>query len=522
MDTKSGDLTGTPLLLDEITHELELLTKEIAKDKAALRALNPPIDSMTVRALKAETALKASDTARKALEQLQVNSLQIIRSSEALIGSMTSIIHKDHKDAAIQKQALAELTGIVEKNQLSLQVSAEALIAVHELAFNDPLTGLPNRRLLNDRLNQIIMTNKRWTSYGAAIFLDLDKFKKLNDEFGHEAGDQLLVAAGKRLKLSVRDSDTVARYGGDEFVILLNRLNGNLIEARTEAEQIAKKILHILAPPYSLHIHSSLGIAKMIHYQNFASLGVVMFGGDITQESQILDWADEAMYWAKSEGGKTFRFYDAKNSMEQSLTRLYKLAIDNDDETSNHGIRTRKYVKTLAHRSKQMNLYPNELSDEIIERLYKTTQLHDIGKTQIPYGILHKEGRLTSAEWEIMKTHTSVGEEILKSAKKQNAALSDLIDTAIDIAAGHHENWDGSGYPRGLAGKNIPLGGRLMSIADVYDSLISKRHYKAPWSHADACTEIIRLSGTKFDPFLVEAFKREQDNFKLIAEIAKD
>jgi response regulator RpfG family c-di-GMP phosphodiesterase len=195
---------------------------------------------------------------------------------------------------------------------------------------------------------------------------------------------------------------------------------------------------------------------------------------------------------------------------------------DNDDETSNHGIRTRKYVKTLAHRSKQMNLYPNELSDEIIERLYKTTQLHDIGKTQIPYGILHKQGRLTPAEWEIMKTHTSVGEEILKSAKKQNAALSDLIDTAIDIAVGHHENWDGSGYPRGLAGKDIPLGGRLMSIADVYDSLISKRHYKAPWSHADACAEIIGLSGTKFDPFLVEAFKREQNNFKLIAEIAKD
>jgi HD-GYP domain-containing protein (c-di-GMP phosphodiesterase class II) len=169
-----------------------------------------------------------------------------------------------------------------------------------------------------------------------------------------------------------------------------------------------------------------------------------------------------------------------------------------------------------------MNLYPNELSDEIIERFYKTTQLHDIGKTRIPYGILHKETKLTEAEWEVMKTHTSLGEEILKSAKKQNIALAELLDTAIDIAVSHHENWDGSGYPKGLVGIDIPLAGRLISIADVYDALISRRKYKESWSHQDACAEIIALSGTKFDPFLVEAFKREQDNFKLIAEIAKD
>jgi response regulator RpfG family c-di-GMP phosphodiesterase len=100
--------------------------------------------------------------------------------------------------------------------------------------------------------------------------------------------------------------------------------------------------------------------------------------------------------------------------------------------------------------------------------------------------------------------------------------LTELLNTAIEIATAHHENWDGTGYPKGLSGNAIPLGGRLMCIADVYDALISKRSYKESWTHEEACAEVISLSGTKFDPYLIEAFKREMDNFKLIAEIAKD
>ena len=121
-----------------------------------------------------------------------------------------------------------------------------------------------------------------------------------------------------------------------------------------------------------------------------------------------------------------------------------------------------------------------------------------------------------------MKTHAALGGEILEAARRQNTNLTELLNTAIEIATGHHENWDGSGYPKGLAGNAIPLGGRLMCIADVYDALISNRSYKEAWSHEKACAEVISLSGTKFDPYLIEAFKREMDNFKLIAEIAKN
>jgi diguanylate cyclase (GGDEF)-like protein len=522
MPSKSRSVASDHIRLSDLTQQLEVMGHEINKDRESLKSIGTPMSLMTVRAETAEAALINSDLALKALKLLQANSLAIIHSGEIIITSLKSTIKENDEDAVIKLHALAELNKIIERNKDSLKASADALTAVKELAFNDALTHLPNRRLLNDRLSQIIKTNKRWASYGAAIFLDLDKFKKINDTYGHLAGDELLISVGNRLKLAVRATDTVARYGGDEFVVLLNHLNGSLIDARAESEMIAKKILSVLDPPHIIHIQTSNGEHKKIECRIFASLGIAMFDGDLKTESIILDWADEAMYWAKSEGGRTIRFYDVKNSSDQTLTKLYQLANDNDDETSNHGIRTRKYVKSLAHRAQQMNLYPNQLSDELIERFFKTTQLHDIGKTAVPYTIVHKKGPLTPQEWEIMKTHTTLGGSLLEAAKKQNTALTEILNIAIDIAGAHHENWDGTGYPKGLAGNAIPMGGRLMGIADVYDALINKRAYKEAWSHEDACKEIISCSGTKFDPFLIEAFKREMDNFKLIAEIAKD
>ncbi|MDH6420460.1 diguanylate cyclase (GGDEF)-like protein [Polynucleobacter sphagniphilus] len=523
-------LGGDHSRLSDITKSLDALADAIKADKQGLFEIASPLDLMLFRAEKAEAALKASEIALEALQILQKNSLEIIKAGDIALAAMKATISEGDQDAHLKQKALDELTKVIEKNAINLKASALALSAVNELAFNDPLTGLPNRRLLNDRLQQMIIKNKRWETYSAAVFLDLDKFKRLNDEFGHEAGDELLIAVGKRLQSSVRESDTVARYGGDEFVILLNRLNGNLLDARTEAEAVTTKILTALMAPYSLHVHADKGTdktnegpeVKSIEYQCFASLGVVMFDGDVAEENNILDWADEAMYWAKSEGGRTIRFYDAANSAEQTLMNLYDMATQNDIETANHGIRTRQYVKTLAHRAQQMNLFPGELNDQIIERLFKTTQLHDIGKTKIPYVIIHKKEKLTPEEWVIMKTHTTFGAEILEEAKKQNASLTDFLNTAIEIAIAHHEHWDGSGYPKSLSGFDIPLAGRIMAIVDVYDALISKRSYKEPWSHQDAMAEITSKSGTQFDPLLIEALKRESDNFRLIAESAKD
>lgn len=508
--------------LSDIVMTMDALNESIRADKQRLVEVASPLELMQYRAEKAEAALKASDIALEALKILQKNSLETIQAGYAAITAMKATIKENDEDIELKRKALNELSKVIEKNNVNLKASALALDAVHDLAFSDALTGLPNRRLLNDRLKQIIAKNKRWESYSAAIFLDLDKFKHLNDEFGHEAGDELLIAVGRRLKLSVRETDTVARYGGDEFVILLDRLNGNLPDARAEAEAISNIILTSLTSPYALKIHTAQGVDKTIEYQSFASLGVAMFCGDEKEEINVLDWADEAMYLAKRDGGRTICFYDASTSTQQALLDLYDLATQNGIETANHGIRTRQYVKALANRAKEMNLFPNELSNQIVERLFKVTQLHDVGKTKVPYAILHKKEKFTPEEWSIMKLHTTHGAHILETAKKQNENLTELLNIAIDITESHHEYWDGTGYPKGLAGFKIPLAGRIMAIADVYDALINKPNFKETWAHKDVIAEIVSKAGTQFDPLLVEALLLEQENFKLIAESLKD
>lgn len=203
---------------------------------------------------------------------------------------------------------LKELKLIVEKNRIVLEKKISEYSHIHDLAFIDALTGLPNRRLLDDRLNQIILNNKRWKSYSAAIFVDIDKFKAINDTHGHDAGDELLIEVAQRLKACTRDSDTVARYGGDEFVVLLDNLNGNLEEAQKETHLVADKILASLVLPYTLHLREGKKVIKTIEYQSFASLGIAMFDGVMSDKESILDRADKAMYLSKSKGGKTIRF----------------------------------------------------------------------------------------------------------------------------------------------------------------------------------------------------------------------
>lgn len=520
-DAESNEKPAHARLMDTIT-SLNLLANAIRSDKFNLDKISSPLQLMKFRAENAESSLIASETALHALTVLHANSLKIIEASTiAMESTRAAEISKD-ADLKLKQTTLHELEVIIEANKVNLEASAAALLAATELAFNDDLTGLPNRHLLKDRLKQSISNNKRWGTHGAAIYLDLDKFKHINDEFGHDAGDKLLIALSNRLKISVRETDTVARYGGDEFVVLLQGLAATKPEAQAEARAVAAKIISALNAPFSLSIHSPDLAYRKLEYQNHASLGVVVFDGDQSKENYILEWADEAMYWAKRNGGGQFSFYDEVVSAEMTLTHLYSMATENDIETANHGIRMRQYVKALAIRANQMNLFPNELNDQIIERMFSTTQLHDLGKVRIPYSIIHKAGTLDAAEWEIIKTHTTLGAEILIHEKKLNAILSTFLDTAIDMAGGHHEHWDGKGYPKGLAGADIPLAARILAIADVYDALTCKRSYKQPWKHEDAMAEITSKAGSQFDPLLIGALTRESENFRKIADLSRD
>jgi HD-GYP domain-containing protein (c-di-GMP phosphodiesterase class II) len=204
------------------------------------------------------------------------------------------------------------------------------------------------------------------------------------------------------------------------------------------------------------------------------------------------------------------------------LNSLNALSMVRDNETGNHILRTKSYVRALAERLSSSGAYTDQLSKKAIEDIVKAAPLHDIGKVGIPDTILQKPGSLTDEEWQIMKTHATLGHEVLTAAKLKDAKHTNVLDAAIKIAGCHHENWDGSGYPKGLRGLEIPLAARLMSLADTYDALISERVYKKEWSHDEACAEIVRLKGKRFDPLVVEAFMQEKGNFLKIAQRYSD
>ena len=183
---------------------------------------------------------------------------------------------------------------------------------VREQSLHDALTKLPNRRLLNDRLSQAMATSKRSACYGALLFLDLDNFKPLNDSHGHEVGDLLLIEVANRLKSCVRRSDTVARFGGDEFVVIISELSTDKAESSAQAEIVAEKIRSSLARPYLMTIKKPGGAETTVEHNCTASIGMVLFINQEASQSDILKWADTAMYQAKEAGRNLIRIYDAK------------------------------------------------------------------------------------------------------------------------------------------------------------------------------------------------------------------
>ena len=201
-----------------------------------------------------------------------------------------------------------------------------------------------------------------------------------------------------------------------------------------------------------------------------------------------------------------------------TILAMASLAETRDDETGNHIRRTQNYVRALARKLKSHPKFRTQLDNETVELLYKSAPLHDIGKVGIPDRILLKPGKLTPEEFEVMKTHTTLGSRAIAKAEKLLDAPSSFLRYAREIAHHHQEKWDGTGYPDKLSGEAIPLPARLMAVADVYDALISRRVYKPAFPHPKAVEIIQQGRGTHFDPDMVDAFTAIQEEFRSIAE----
>lgn len=204
----------------------------------------------------------------------------------------------------------AELEAALRENEKITRDLRESEKHIRKLAFHDALTQLANRRLLTDRLGQAMLASKRSGRFGAVMFLDLDNFKPLNDAHGHEAGDMLLIEVAHRLTLCVREADTVARIGGDEFVVMLSELDEDEKASIAHAGVVAEKVRTVLAAPYILTRNQEGDAQTTFEHHCTSSIGVVLFNDNKASQEDILKWADMAMYKAKEEGRNRVIFYN--------------------------------------------------------------------------------------------------------------------------------------------------------------------------------------------------------------------
>lgn len=338
---------------------------------------------------------------------------------------------------------------------------------IHYLSYNDKLTGLHNRAYADMILAQ--MDNEEYLPL-SLIIGDLNELKLTNDVFGHQEGDKLLVKAAQTLKTCCRDSDIVARWGGDEFLIILPRTSAQA--AMKICERINQCCQEADHEPISLSI--ALGTATR---------------EDMFQEiPDIFSMAEDHMYSNKLLAFKTNRS-SAIAGLQESLRKY-----SSEDEAH-----SQRLMAMAAEIGAALKLKKQE-TEELVLLAY----FHDIGNVGLTQEVLLKTGPLDARDWEKVKKHPEIGYRMARSIPE--------ISPIAEAILAHHENWDGSGYPQGLKGKQIPLLARIMSIIDAYDIMTHGSMYKTAVSHEEALEEIRQKSGMQFDPDLVEAFIYYQQN----------
>jgi two-component system cell cycle response regulator len=355
--------------------------------------------------------------------------------------------------------AAAALVFVMIRLTLTFRQNLGMLRASRDEAKTDALTGLGNRRALSIALDEAFAGD---APFVLALF-DLDGFKSYNDTFGHPAGDVLLARLGGNLRKYLGTRGTVFRMGGDEFCALFSLPAG--------------------ADKGDLLDGAALALSEQGEgFWIGASYGSIMVPAEAGDAAEALRIADQRMYAQKHAG----RMSASKQSKDVLLSAL----TERDPVLGGH----LSIVAELAERTARRL----DLTREELEVVRHAAELHDVGKVAIPDGILSKAGPLTQDEWTFVRRHTLTGERIIAAAPALTA-VSRLVRSS-------HERWDGAGYPDGLAGDTIPLGARIVAVADAFDAMTSGRPYRAAISHEDALAELQRCAGTQFDPTVVAAF----------------
>jgi diguanylate cyclase (GGDEF)-like protein len=358
--------------------------------------------------------------------------------------------------------AWASLLAVIGRFGMTFFANLTMLADSRSEALTDALTGLGNRRRLMRDLEEALHPEDRTPC--ALVLYDLNGFKGYNDVFGHPAGDALLARLGARLGDAVRPDARAYRMGGDEFCVLAPLAVGNPLALLERGQRALGEIGD--------------------GFEISAAHGCVLVPEEAVDAATALGLADRRMYAEKA----TARRSADEQSRDVLLKALEEHHPDLGDHVHDVGLLAEAVAEELG------------LSGQQLHHVRQAAELHDIGKVAVPSAILDKPGKLDADEWAFIARHTLIGERIL------GAAIA--LRPVAKLVRSSHERWDGSGYPDGLAGTEIPLGARIVTACDAYDAMTSDRPYQRSLGHGEALEELRRCAGTQFDPDVVDAFCR--------------
>ena len=424
-----------------------------------------------------------ASTTRRPFAELVVSSARATSVPFALMGSAALMLVVLWQRSPVLSAALVGPLLAISLYQRSTYQALRAM----RLALTDPLSGLGNHRSFQERLKHELLRAEADDEPFTLCMIDVDDFKRINDLYGHPVGDRVLASVGRRL----RQNGEAFRLGGDEFALLLPGVTAD--EALSAAASVLARI-------------GSLELADVGSVT--ASAGVAGFPHQAFDRDELIRLADSALYWAKEHGKNRVHVYrpDVVELAElrrlahgpdraarfRAAASLAKAVDARDTYTGSHSTRVAELSAWIAHRL--------GLDREHIELTRLAGSLHDLGKLAIPEEILRKPGPLTDPERLVLQRHPEIGHRMIESLG---------VDPVAEWVLHHHERWDGTGYPERLRGDEIPLGARIIFVADAYDAMTSDRAYRGRLTPREAIEELERCSGTQFDPDIVAAFARE-------------
>jgi diguanylate cyclase (GGDEF)-like protein len=471
----------------------------------AAGALIAPIDGDSVGSVTASVVLAA--TANNVVNIVLISAAIALSTGQGYLQLMRTNIRATVVPFAFMASAALMLVVLWERSPVLSVALVGPLLAIAlyqrsthralramRLALTDPLTGLGNHRHFHERLQRELRNAETQARPLTLCFVDIDDFKKINDRFGHPSGDRVLSQIAARL----RQGGEAFRLGGDEFALLLVDHDEPL--ALAAAESIIERV----------------AAAEFGHIGGVTvSAGLATFPVQGHGRDELIRLADSALYWAKEHGKNRVRLYRPdvvelaelkrlaagpdKAARYRAAASLAKAVDARDTYTGRHSERVGELAARVAERI--------GLDPEQVELIRLAGNLHDLGKLAIPEELLRKPGTLTDSERLVLERHPQIGFRMLDSLG---------VDPVADLVLHHHERWDGAGYPDGLHGDQIPLGARIIFVADAYDAMTWDRIYRPKRSSHAALAELQRCAGTQFDPGIVAAFIEEIEEISLV------